>query len=136
MLADRLLIKFFFSLLSLTNGSMLYAQQAEAIYDGPYVFYEGDYIKVRSIINSRLVSDSFPLTNKGNIKVKVRSAEWPSWDFDVPIRLTIDTLSSITATPGPLFVLSDVEGEFGSLRQLLINNKVIDKQHNWQFGNG
>ena len=38
--------------------------------------------------------------------------------------------------PEKLIVLSDIEGNFDAFASFLINNKVIDKNLNWIFGNG
>ncbi len=38
--------------------------------------------------------------------------------------------------PEKLMAFSDIEGNFAALRQLLQNNRVIDKDFNWTFGKG
>lgn len=39
-------------------------------------------------------------------------------------------------TSGKIIALSDIEGNFDVFSEFLINNKVIDKNYNWIFGNG
>lgn len=44
--------------------------------------------------------------------------------------------SSVTAQPKKMLVLSDIEGEFDALRELLLANKVINKKYEWMHGDG
>jgi hypothetical protein len=136
MFTERLLHRLVVLLLCIGDSQLLPAQEIVGITDGPYVFYEGAQVKVKSIYNNRLMVDSFPVADKQRRKVNVRSAENPSWNFDVSFQPSLDTLPSVTSQQGPLFILSDVEGEFEVLRRLLLNNKIIDKKYNWLFGNG
>ncbi len=38
--------------------------------------------------------------------------------------------------PDKIIVISDIEGNFDAFSGFLLNNKVIDNNYNWIFGNG
>jgi|GEM_PF-1162979 len=96
--------------------------------DGPYVFYKNDKRDVQIIENrSALIfsGDVFPVSiddNKPEFYVKLRD------------RLTIEP--SVFPEPEMLLAISDIEGEFTKLRDLLIANGVINKDYKWIFGKG
>lgn len=56
--------------------------------------------------------------------------------FEVPVyNELIKTIDSLD-TNAPVFSVSDIEGNFTALYNLLLNNSVIDKDCNWIFGKG
>jgi hypothetical protein len=44
--------------------------------------------------------------------------------------------SSQNHTAAKIFTVGDIHGHYEALLKLLTNNKVIDEQHNWAFGDG
>lgn len=57
-------------------------------------------------------------------------------EFTVPLKKSYKTEKSEYREPARLFVISDIEGQYDTLKQLLWNAGVMDKQFNWTFGKG
>lgn len=97
--------------------------------DGPYVFEE-EGSKVAYTVNGA----SFSKSNAGVLTVQTDQA---GKTFSVPLQkeLVIQE-SEMPVRPEKVFALSDIEGNFDKFRMLLQNNKIIDADYNWTFGNG
>ena len=108
-------------------------------YDGPYVHYTGDEILVNYIMvtnGEKIVKkESIPLQQKDNLSLKVMT-DIPSKSFQVQLKKSLQTEKSEFDKVKKLLVLSDIEGNFGALRKLLLANKVIDEDLQWKFGDG
>jgi hypothetical protein len=59
-----------------------------------------------------------------------------STQFSVPIQNWMIEDSLSFNTHNKIFAVSDIEGNFNTLRELLTNNNVIDSNLNWTFGAG
>jgi hypothetical protein len=57
-------------------------------------------------------------------------------EFTVPLKPSYKTEKSEYREPARLFVLSDIEGQYDTLKQLLWKAGVMDRQFNWTFGKG
>jgi hypothetical protein len=57
-------------------------------------------------------------------------------EFRVPLKSSYKTEKSEYHAPARLFVISDIEGQYDTLKQLLWNAGVMDKHFNWTFGKG
>ena len=57
-------------------------------------------------------------------------------EFSVPIKMGYSIEKSEYREPSRLFVLSDIEGQYDTLKQLLWKGGVMDKHFNWTFGKG
>lgn len=57
-------------------------------------------------------------------------------EFTVPLKKGYKTEKSEYKEPARLFVISDIEGQYDTLKQLLWKAGVMDKQFNWTFGKG
>jgi hypothetical protein len=117
------------------------SKRASAMIDGPYVFYNGDSIIVKSIIeeNGENVAkrEVFSQNKKSSIKLHIRLSEDPAWNFEVSLDKQVKTPACESEiSEKPILILSDIEGEFKPFRQLLLTTKVIDKKYNWKFGKG
>lgn len=99
----------------------------------PYVFYRNNFISVQSIESTVVHIDSFPAGDKEKHSVTIHFPENPLWDFSVKLKL-IEINKAVVKASGKILFISDIEGEFAGLRQLLINNKVIDENYQWTFG--
>ena len=103
----------------------------EPINDGPYIFRQGKQVLAYYIHNSRLLSQLFEV--KGS-------------DFIVNIRPAKQTYVIPTATPAiepslyrgvsRIFIVSDIHGQFGRFKTLLIKNKIVNKKMAWRFKKG
>ena len=97
--------------------------------DGPYVVYRNGKTVIKSIENHFV--DSSAKT------VQVHCEGHPEWDFSVPLKKKIETPPCIAPkNNAPLFICSDIEGEFEHFRALLLAGHVIDTHYNWTFGKG
>ena len=85
------------------------------INDGPYVFIENDVLIEKSIIDGKVFSKELPL-------------DAYRIEF-TPEESTYEDVENIV-------VLSDIHGQFDLAIEILKNNKIIDNNLNWNFGNG
>jgi hypothetical protein len=99
----------------------------------PYVFYKRGKITVATLDSLVVTIESFPVAEKEKHRVQVRFPGNDAWNFSVNLKPIInDPVESKSADT--ILFLSDIEGEFASLRQMLLSNRVIDGNYNWVFG--
>ncbi len=101
--------------------------------DGPYIIKTDNCYQYISIDKKGNIINK-TLNNKPK-RIKVLSDN-SKHSFDV--RLMENNPQRTNARidePDKIVVVSDPHGDFESLYQTLVNNKVIDKKHNWIFGN-
>lgn len=113
------------------NGMDLIAkirQQLILMEDGPYVRDNKAYSLVGNKILERPVS-------RGAEELMIVT-DIPGVRFPVRLKTKILPEPSIHESAEKMLVLSDIEGEFGALRKLLVANKVIDENFKWIFGKG
>lgn len=89
--------------------------QNAIISDGPYVFIEKNKLIKKSIINSEVISSNLDISSYDTLYL--------------PEKSTYNKVKKIIA-------LSDIHGQYDLTIELLKNNKVIDKELNWNFGKG
>ncbi len=114
-------------------------KEQEEQYDGPYVQYKGDQVFVNYIMESNgakiLKTDSIALQQKDNLSLKVMT-DIPGKSFQVRLKKELQNEKSEFPRVKNLLVLSDIEGNFGALRKLLLANKVINEDFKWKFDDG
>ncbi|MEB8327753.1 metallophosphoesterase [Flavobacteriaceae bacterium KMM 6897] len=107
--------------------------------DGPYVFFENDSILSINYIKGNS-TDGFFLEQKNTPvdSFKYAKCYYPidSTSFDFPIKTDFETPKSTYSDTNKILAISDIEGNFKTFRNFLINNQVIDDNLNWTFGNG
>lgn len=112
----------------------------KAVNDGPYIFYKENHILVKSIVSKSgkpyVQSAQFSLSQKDSITVKCSFDEQPSWNFSTRLKSALGTAPAVYPAAERILALSDIEGNFKALRNLLLGNGVIDEQYNWTFGKG
>ena len=101
----------------------------------PYVFYKGKQIIVKTLDSNIVNTEVFPVSEKEQVSVNVRFRNNKSWNFSVNLKSILNDSSEFNAADTILF-LSDMEGEFGLLRKLLIENAVMNEKYEWTFGHG
>src|ERR1700748_901 len=110
------------------------AQNAQPLADGPYVFYHGDSLVVKSLVPLRgslqAVAGSFPAAKKAGQLLEVHLDGHPDWDFTVSLKAGTAPRASAFAGACRMLVLSDIEGEFEPFRNLLLAAKVTDGKYN------
>jgi hypothetical protein len=104
--------------------------------DGPYVFYNGTSVNVKSIYNGQTEIISFPESEKSKHELPVHISGHPDWDFTVTLKSELHTDSSVFAETEKIIAFSDIEGEFEPFRKMLLANHVIDTSYEWIFGKG
>jgi thiol-disulfide isomerase/thioredoxin len=107
--------------------------------DGPYVLYNKEQITIQSISPGKggpaVEKQVRPVAEKQSIRLKVPIGDSGN-SFTVKLKGDLQTEPSEYPKPSRLLAISDIEGNFSSLTDLLVNNKVIDKNFNWIFGDG
>ena len=104
--------------------------------DGPYVFYKDDSVTVQSIFNGTVRTESFLEEQKSKHLLAVHFSDHPDWDFTVTIKAKIKDEDCVFPGADKLIAFSDIEGEFGPFREMLIKNHVTDEHYRWIFGKG
>lgn len=107
--------------------------------DGPYILYRNNQVFLYSIrpeaAGKKLQVDSFPAGDRKKISFDVATDE-PGKTFKVQLRDKFSNEKSEYKKPSRQLILSDIEGNFGAFRKLLLAAKVIDENYNWTFGDG
>ncbi len=117
---------------------MAFRLSAQSAFDGPYVFYKGNKVVVTAIerdddlLSVKTVSHDDPK----NIVLTVVPEGHADWTFKVSLRTTLSNDLVSSAPTGNCLFMSDIEGEFGNFRKLLLAAKVIDEQYHWTYGTG
>lgn len=104
--------------------------------DGPYVFYKDIHLHVQYIKDSTVRTDTMLADMKNGLSLPVQFSDRPEWDFEVPLQTELQSPPVEYRMPDKLLIVSDIEGEFGAFRALLLANKIIDEKYNWNFGKG
>ncbi|HZY35560.1 MAG TPA: metallophosphoesterase [Mucilaginibacter sp.] len=108
----------------------------QQVVDGPYVSYRNEKVKVTTIEkdDDLLLPKMQVYPNRQNISLKITPEGHPEWAFSVKLRDTlINDPVSYAASPKTLF-MSDIEGEFGPFRKMLLAAGVIDTAYSWTYG--
>ena len=116
-------------------------------YDGPYISYHNNYAEIIEI-NKKNKDDHHPfkinISVEDTIKLKDRaficitdSSEYSSKrNFTFKINKNIRRLpSKINSKNSKILIISDIEGDFDKLYNILLSNRVIDKNYKWTFDN-
>ena len=97
--------------------------------DGPYIIDNNLYQ-----ITSDNKFESTIIRRRDSLFVKVDNDDNDKFSFQLKdsIKLENETYN----LPDKIIVISDIEGNFDAFSSFLLNNKVIDNNYNWIFGNG
>lgn len=110
------------------------------VFDGPYLLYKGNQLLVKQVKHSpegaTATESSYELSEKQNLVINVEFSNAVEKNFQVKLKSSLNNEPSAWAQPDQLLFLSDIEGEFDALRNLLLSNKVINKKYEWIFGKG
>lgn len=130
--------QFFWTILFLS--AITVTKSNAQITDGPYVFYKGDNMVIKSVQmkNGAYIADSVQVPKKDKTKqvLNIHLDGHPEWDFIVKLKDKLISPAAVSTGAEHTVVLSDIEGEFEPFRNLLLAAKVIDHKYNWMFGNG
>jgi len=111
-----------FILLLLCSITCSFGQQKKAmpydiakLNDGPFVFIKQDHLVKKEIKNGNIISETLPLN---------------------AFKTTFKEEASTYKNVKKIAALSDIHGQYDLAIELLKNNKIIDKNLNWNFGKG
>ncbi|SDF12417.1 Calcineurin-like phosphoesterase [Mucilaginibacter pineti] len=135
----KILLFIIIALLALFAAQFCFAQKGPArtkLTDGPFVFYRGDSLMVRSVVRGKAVSGNFAVSGKEKLRLAVRFEEAPLPGFSVQLKKQLLNEPGIFGPADKMLVISDMEGEFAVMRSLLLDGGVMDRNYNWTFGKG
>ncbi len=105
--------------------------------DGPYVFYAGKKVVVKSIHvhNGQFEMVKEEYSSKSEVPV-LQCVIDEKKAFSFELKDKIRPTPSEVPQPSRLLAISDIEGNFNAFAKTLIGNGVIDHHYNWTFGDG
>lgn len=106
--------------------------------EGPHIFFAGDTIEAQYIRGNR--SEGFFIEkqpSRADEPVDV-SVHFPLDDSTFSFKVGADLVPVPTSYDDgePIIAISDIEGNYRTFRDFLINNSVIDADLRWTFGKG
>lgn len=104
--------------------------------DGPFVFFENDLCLIKNIVflDSLYVVETDSMRNPQNIEIRFAENIHPG-GIKAEVQSNFSNPEWEYELPGKIFVVSDIEGQFDALWQLLMEANVVDTAFNWTFGN-
>ncbi len=106
--------------------------------DGPYIYRENSELVVMSYFEhdrdrklTRIIEKTIWHTEGDTV---VNGFGWDTKEYYISCRYAPDSCD--LATTGNIFTVGDIHGKFRQMMPLLINNNIIDPEHNWTLGNG
>lgn len=107
-------------------------------FDGPYIVYEDTSILVLSGVetNGEMGLRSERIREKRLKEITVYKAGFLPRRFRVELKKTIHKEPSVYPNVERLFLVSDIEGNFNTLINLLQQHGIIDHNLDWIFGKG
>lgn len=124
--------------LSRTNGedlAALIAKQLVLMHDGPYVWRKGDSIEMHSLYGHSVIDVKGNVDRNALPRFLVQTDQ-RNKQFEVVLKSSLSPEPPEYSMPEKMYVLSDIEGNFEALRELLQAGGVVDDNLNWTFGNG
>lgn len=107
--------------------------------DGPYVLYKEDKVVVNYILDNhgakQVQAENLSLAQKHTITLQVATDE-AGKTFPVKLKAQLENEKPDYSGVTKMYILSDIEGNFGAFKKLLLAGGVIDSSLNWTFGNG
>lgn len=101
--------------------------------DGPYVFYTDNEMEVVKITDNGIERQFHALNDEVILTVQDPTSEG---SFSFPLKKEHYIPEAIHTLPTKLFVTSDIEGQFGAYKRMLIDAKVMNENFEWIYGDG
>jgi len=120
---------------SAANGPFIDHSRADI--DGPYVFYRGKQIVVKSVSKKDTVVSvhTQKFAQKSVVPLYCSVVETgDTFSFQLKKRLDIEEYHY--DQPAKMLVISDIEGNFTAFKTMLLSAGVINNQFKWTFGSG
>ena len=107
--------------------------------EGPYVFLEEDDALSIEYIKTNTDGGHYSERTKHPIDTPATATcHYPldATSFEFAIRTEFDSPRSVYDDGNKILAISDIESNYGALRDFLVDATVIDDDLNWTFGNG
>jgi hypothetical protein len=114
-----------------------FVDHSKADIDGPYVFYRGKQILVKSVSrkDTFLTPNVQKFAQKTLVPLRCNITETgDSFSFTLKKQLNIE--QDRYDMPSRMLVISDIEGNFTAFKMMLTSAGVINNQFKWTFGTG
>lgn len=105
-------------------------------FDGPHLLYQNGQILQLDAIEQNGKMALNKTTHNALTQIDVFKPGEHSLSFTVPLKKQITNAPVSYQKPGKIFAMSDVEGNFNTVTDMLKRHKVIDQKLNWQYGDG
>jgi len=108
------------------------ADSTAKLTEGPYVFWGNKNATIKYILNDNYVSQERIVEGKDSFSFKLEGFDG---DFEIsshPPEINPSIFSDISK----FFVISDIHGQYDQMVKILTNNKIIDANLNWAWGEG
>jgi len=107
--------------------------------EGPYIFFKNDQILEVNYVKGNKIDGYYAKQQLYSIDSLISATSYYPLDetsFDFTIKTKFETPNSTYNDNNKIFAISDIESNYKTFRDFLINSKVIDENLNWTFGNG
>jgi Calcineurin-like phosphoesterase len=137
MISKRLIFSLFLAIPFLGVAGEPFEDNSKAGTDGPYVFYRGNGIVVKSVVtrDSQALSSTKTYSDKSMVALSCQGPEATDV-FSFQLKKRLENEPTRYELPARMLVLSDIEGNFAAFKTMLLGAKVIDKNFNWIFQDG
>ena len=105
---------------------------AEDINDGPYIFKNETDFTVKYILDGELISNVIAQEKIINYQLQLKDFEG---SFDISYTEMKDEVWEYSDI-SKFFAISDIHGQYYKFVEILKNNKIINEQNNWNWGDG
>ncbi|MCF7858825.1 MAG: metallophosphoesterase [Candidatus Cloacimonetes bacterium] len=100
--------------------------------EGPYVFWGDGDATIKYILNDNVVTQDIAVSGEGIFSFKLEGLEG---NFEIA-SFQPEIYPSSFSDISKFFVISDIHGQFDRMVELLKNNRIIDANLDWAWGNG
>ena len=110
---------------------------SHASYDGPHIFYRQEHTIIKQILKRG--DKVYPVMDTIFGKISGKQITCHVNDtvkFRTTIKKSIKDQPTTYEMPEKLLAISDIEGNFLTFRDLLVNNGVMSPTYKWTFGTG
>ncbi|MFK7775545.1 MAG: metallophosphoesterase [Saprospiraceae bacterium] len=108
----------------------LFSQIKTEYFDGPYIFHQNDSLQIQWV-EAGIGHDSLIAKSEATVfdRPGLPKVDLQNLGFEKDSQVIFNDVEKIIA-------LSDVHGQFGILKKLLLANEVIDENNHWKLGKG
>jgi hypothetical protein len=100
--------------------------------EGPYVFWGNEKATIKYILDDNYVSQDITVKGEGIFTFNLEGFEGDYEISSYPPKINPSTFSDISK----FFVISDIHGQFDQMVKILTNNRIIDTNLDWAWGEG